>query len=41
MARWTKHMAGAMGEGVGSEMMDEMEPGGDAPGIAGAEVAGW
>ena len=41
MTRWMQQMSGEMGEDVGSDMMDEMEPGGDAPGNDGDEVPGW
>ena len=41
MARWMKHMAGEMGEDAGSDMMDEMEPGGDTPGSDADGPLGW
>ena len=41
MTRWMQQMSGEMGEDVGSDMMDEMEPGGDAPGIDADESPGW
>ena len=41
MARWMQQMSGEMGEDVGSDMMDEMEPGGDAPGSDADESPGW
>ena len=41
MTRWMQQMSGEMGEDVGSDMMDEREPGGDAPGSDADESPGW
>jgi putative FmdB family regulatory protein len=41
MTRWMQQMSGEMGEDVGSDMMDEMEPGCDAPGSDADESPGW
>jgi len=41
MARWMKQMSAEMGENVGSDVMDEIEPGGDAPGSDADESPGW
>jgi putative FmdB family regulatory protein len=41
MARWMKQMSAGMGEDVGSDVIDEMEPGADAPGSDADESPGW
>ena len=41
MTRWMQQMSVEMGEDVGSDMMDEMEPGDDAPGSDADELPGW
>jgi putative FmdB family regulatory protein len=41
MTRWMQQMSGEMGEDVGSDMMDEMEPEGEAPRSDPDESPGW
>jgi len=41
MARWMQQMSGEMGEDAGSDVPDEMEPGGEAPESEADASSGW
>jgi len=41
MTRWMQQMSGEMGEDAGSDVPDEMEPGGEAPESDADASSGW